>query len=171
MVEKEKIEQIKKEVGIFFKQADFTVEVEISPEKNSVVQVNIDAEDPQILIGEGGQTLFEIQHLLRAILRRKIINIASPEALFYFDLDINNYKKKKAEYLKELARLTADEVSLAKKEKSLGPMTAYERRIIHLELSQHPNITTESAGQEPQRRIIVKPRSAPLSGDSFSAPD
>jgi len=89
---------------------------------------------------------------LKIILKRKI----APEKNFYIDLDINNYKKKKVEYLKELAISTADEVSLLKKEKSLEPMSSYERRVIHLELAERDNIVTESDGDGDERRVIIK---------------
>ncbi|PJA84129.1 MAG: hypothetical protein CO145_02195, partial [Candidatus Nealsonbacteria bacterium CG_4_9_14_3_um_filter_37_13] len=69
----------------------------------------------------------------------------------------NGYKKKKLDYLKELARSLADEVALTKKEKNLPPMAAYERRIIHLELAGRSDVTTESIGEEPERRVVVRP--------------
>ena len=93
----------------------------------------------------------EIQHLLKAILKRKV------KENFYIDLDISGYKKKKIEYLKELAKTAADEVSLSKREKWLPSMSPYERRIIHLELSSRNDVTTESIGQEPERKVVVKP--------------
>ena len=148
---KQAINTIKKATEEFFKKTTFEVEVEVLPEKEQTVPINLKAEEPQILIGEGGQTLNEIQHLLKAILRRKI------EEPFYVDLDINNYKKKKIEYLKELAISIADEVALSHKEKALGFMPAYERRVIHLELADRQDITTESIGQEPERRVVIRP--------------
>jgi len=151
MISQESLEKIKKITEEFFKKATFEVEIEILPQKDQTIPINIKSEEPQILIGEGGKTLLEIQHLLKAISKRKI------EGNFYIDLDINNYKKKKIEYLKELARSVADEVALTKKEKKLAPMPAYERRIIHLELAGRPDVTTESTGQEPERSIVVKP--------------
>ncbi|MCD6402414.1 hypothetical protein J7L36_00985, partial [bacterium] len=75
----------------------------------------------------------------------------------YINLDINKYKKKKTEYLKELANSVADQVALTKKEKVLPPMQAFERRIIHLELADRSDVTTESIGKEPERRVVVKP--------------
>ncbi len=145
------LETIKKTVEEFFKKATFDVEIEVLAEKDQTVPIDLKTEEPQILIGEGGQTLAEIQHLLKAILRRKI---SEP---FYIDLDINNYKRKKVEYLKELAKTAADEVSLTKKEKTLAPMPAYERRVIHLELAERTDVTSESIGQEPDRRVVIKP--------------
>jgi len=145
------LEKIKKITEEFFDKATFKVEIEVLPEKEQTVPINLKTEEPQILIGEGGQTLTEIQHLLKAILKRKI------EENFYIDLDINDYKKKKKEYLKELARSAADEVTLTKKEKILPPMPAYERRIIHLELAERNDVTSESIGKEPERRVVIRP--------------
>ena len=147
----ENLEKIQKIVKEFFQKMTIEGEIEILPPKDETLIINLKIEDPQILIGEKGQTLFEIQHLLKAILRRKILEN------FYIDLDINDYKKKKIEYLKELARSIADEVSLTKKERVLSPMPAYERRIIHLEIAERKDVTTESIGQEPERRIVIKP--------------
>jgi len=152
MLNPDQIEEIKKTVKDFFEKITFEVDISFLPQNGDTLPIDLKTEDPQILIGEGGQTLLEIQHLLKAILRRKI------KESFYIDLDINGYKKKKVEYLKELARTLADEVVLTKKEKTLPPMPAYERRIIHLALAERSDIVTESIGQEPERRIVVKLR-------------
>jgi len=153
MISQENLETIKKTTKEFFKKTTFEVEIEFSPQKDETLPINLKTDDPQILIGEGGQTLGEIQHLLKAILKRKI---SEP---FFIDLDIVGYKKKKIEYLKELARSMADEVALTKKEKQLAPLPAYARRIIHLELAGRQDVTTESIGQEPERRVVIKPSS------------
>ena len=127
--------------------------VSIAPIVGSTINISVKAEDANILIGQAGETLLEIQHLIKTI-----INKTSKETV-YIDLDINDYKKKKADYLKQLARISADEVSLTKRMKILAPMSAYETRIIHLELANREDIATESIGQGVSRKIIIKPRS------------
>ena len=117
-----------------------------------VVSVKIRLEEPQMLIGEKGQTLFEVQRVLRLFLNKKM------QKLFYLNLDINEYKQKKIEYLKDMAKELADEVALNKEEKILNPMPAYERRIIHAELANRPDVTTESQGIGSERCIIIKPK-------------
>ncbi len=149
---RQNLEEIKKITKDFFKKTTFEVEIEFLPPQELTLPVNLKTDEPQILIGEGGQTLIEIQHLLKTILKKKI------QEPFFIDLDINGYKKKKIEFLKELAKSVADEVVLAKKEKSLTPMPAYERRIIHLELAGRQDVITESIGQEPERRVMIKLR-------------
>jgi len=150
----EELEQIKKVVEEFFEKATFEVEAEVLSPQELTIPIKIKTEEPKILIGQQGQTLAEIQRLLKAVLKRRI-----PEG-FYLDLDINDYKKKKAEYLRETARDLADEVALNKKERILAPMPAFERRIIHLELAGRQDINTESIGQDPGRRLVIKPAEA-----------
>jgi spoIIIJ-associated protein len=147
----QKLEIVKKTIEEFFKKSTFNVIIESLSEKDITFFINIKTEDPQILIGEGGQSLNEIQYLLKKILKKKI------KDFFYFDIDINNYKKKKKEYLKEMIYFEADEVVLSKKEKELAPMPAYERRMVHLILAERKDVITESVGQGMERRIKIKP--------------
>ncbi len=151
MLSQSEIKEIKETTEEFFRKMAFEVEVEVLPQQDLTLPINLKTDDPKILIGEGGQTLAEIQHILKAMLRRKI------DQSFFIDLDVLGYKKKKAEYLKELARSSADEVAITKKEKQLTPMPAYERRIVHLELAGRSDVTTESLGQEPERYVVIRP--------------
>ncbi|MDO8558708.1 MAG: R3H domain-containing nucleic acid-binding protein [bacterium] len=149
------IKKIQEIIGEFFGKTGIIVEaIEIKTPQDSTIPINLKMEDPQVLIGEGGQTLMEVQRLLKLVLQKKIAS----EARFYIDLDINDYKKKKTDYLKEMAKSTADEVSLIKKEKYLPPMSAYDRRVIHVELAGRQDIITESVGFEPERMVAIKPR-------------
>ena len=149
--ELKKIEEVTKE---FFQKTGLDVQVQIKSHQDSTLPIVLTMEEPQVLIGERGQTLIELQRLLKIILRRQV----SQESPFYVDVDINDYKKKKSEYLREMARTTADEVALTKKEKYLPVMAAYERRIIHVELASRIDVVTESDGQEPERRVMIKSR-------------
>lgn len=150
MLEKKELEKIKKETEIFFQKMTFPVKVEVSLD-DETANIKVDCEEPRILVGEKGTVLASIQKILRFVLQRKL------DKRFYLNLDINDYKQKKARYLKEMANEAAQEVALTKKQKILPPMPAYERRIIHLELADRPNVVTQSIGEEPERRIIVKP--------------
>lgn len=119
-----------------------------APQKDSI-DVHITVEDPQILIGQSGQTLFELSRLLRIVLSKKL------QKDFYLNLDINDYKKKKMEYLKDLATTAANEVALTKEKKVLPPMPAYERRIIHAKLSGRQDIATQSQGEGADRCVVI----------------
>ncbi len=157
MISKENLEKIKKITNQFFEKIGFDIEILFGDAVDSTIPIDLKIDEPQILIGEGGRTLAEIQHLLVAILRKNI-PCEKKEDMFYIDLDIQGYKKKKKEYLRDLARSIADEVSLSKKEKILPPMTAYERRIVHLELQERKDVLSESIGEGEHRRVVIKSR-------------
>lgn len=149
MENRKKLEKIVRE---FFAKMTFEVEIEIGEIKENTLTLSLETKEPQILIGEQGRTLAEIQKILGKLLRKKI------GQQIFVDLDINQYKKKKIEYLKELAQGMADQVALQKQEKILSPMPAYERRIIHLALAEREDVRTESIGEEPERRVVIKPK-------------
>jgi len=145
------LEEIKEEITKFFDKTTFDLDINISFKDNSTICINVNSEEPQILIGERGQTLADIQRLLKMILKKKTNDH------IYVDLDINDYKKRRMDNLKELARQTADEVVSSDEEKVLFAMSPYERRVVHLELAKRLDIATESIGSEPERKIVIKP--------------
>jgi len=123
--------------------------------EEGLVAVRVTVEEPKMFIGERGQTLFEIQHIFKSIVRKKV---SEPLHLF---VDINDYRKNKEDYLRELARNTADEAALFKREKELPPMPAAERRIIHMELAERGDVVSESVGEGVERRVAIKPITFP----------
>jgi len=145
------LEQIKIEIEKFFDKTTFRLDVDISYKEDSTVYINVNSDEPQILIGERGETLADIQRLLKMIVKK-----ITPDRV-YVDLDINNYKKRRMDNLKDLAKQTADKVVLINQEQSLFAMSPYERRVIHLELAKRLDIATESVGNDPNRRIVIKP--------------
>lgn len=158
MLEQKDANKIKEAAEEFFQKMTIVISnLDVSffsdgQENREVANLNVRMDEPQILIGQGGQTLFEIQRLLRTVLNKRL------QKIFYFNLDINDYKKQKQEYLKDLAKELADQVSLTRQEKALSPMPAYERRIIHSELSKRTDILTESQGDGFDRHIVIKPK-------------
>lgn len=155
MIDQNDIQKIREIVKKFFQIATIEltqIDVDLDIGSGDVVNVSIVLNEPQILIGEKGQTLFETQRLLKIILNKKL------QKVFYVNLDINDYKRKKTEYLREIAKDLANEVALTKKEKVLVPMSSYERRIVHAELSKRSDVITESSGQGIERHIIIKPK-------------
>ncbi|MFA5742424.1 MAG: R3H domain-containing nucleic acid-binding protein [Candidatus Paceibacterota bacterium] len=137
-------------VRTFFEKMDCLVSAEVSL-KDGVLNIGLKSEEARILIGQNGQTLADLQHLLA-----KIIKKALKEEIF-LNLDIEDYKKRKIDYLKDIARTAADEVASSKREKLMPPLSAFDRRIVHMELANRTDIKTESVGENPERRIVVRP--------------
>jgi len=147
----EHLNQIEEEVEKFFNSTGFIIENIKIVLKDDIYQICLQLNEPKMLIGEKGQTLMEIQHLIRLIIRK---NIGSGCLV---ELDINDYKDRKKEALEEIAKDIADEVVSQKKEKILPPMSSYERRVIHVALQNRSDVKTESSGEGDQRRVVVKP--------------
>ncbi len=74
-----------------------------------------------------------------------------------FFLDINNYRRDRENIIAELARAAAKRVAATREQISLPAMNSYERRLVHVELAIHPDVTTESVGAGKERYVIIRP--------------
>ncbi len=128
--------------------------VEIAEEEREGKQViNASVYTPEhahVLIGKNGQNLQALEHIARAVLTKE-----NQEALV--SLDINDYKKSRTLQVLGIARQAVSHVRNTRRAQALDPMSAYERRMVHMELASITDVVTESIGQEPQRRIVIKP--------------
>ena len=116
-----------------------------------LAEVNIKVDDNGFLIGKNGQNLADVERLLRIIINKKLGKFV------YLKLDINEYKRKKTDYLKQVANMAADEVANSKSKKVLSPMSPYERRVVHSELSKRSDVKTQSYGEGEERAIVILP--------------
>ncbi|MCE5223527.1 hypothetical protein LLG10_04980 [bacterium] len=112
-----------------------------------LVEINLD--NPAPYIGKQGEALSAIQHIVKAVMFRKFPN--TPQ----FMIDIGEYKKKQITILKNIAINESIKVRRTGKPVELAPMSPFARRIIHLTLKEHPQVTTHSIGEGEQRRIVI----------------
>lgn len=112
-------------------------------------------EEAPLLIGERGQNLEALSHIVRKIAGKK-----DPASKFV--VDINGYMKKHFEELRDRALMGAERVKYFKKEVMLQPMTSLERRVVHLTLQDRSDILTESSGYGAQRHVVIKLRDSDL---------
>lgn len=145
------IKKIKKIAQNLIEKIDGGAQVSVLEDKNGAIEVNVSADDAEAMIGSGGETLRAIWHLLRVMARKTF-----GEAVFV-EVDINGYLKKKKDYLRQLAVSSADDAALKNKEIFLPPMNSYERRIVHMALSDRRDIATESRGCDSDRRVVISP--------------
>ena len=115
----------------------------------AVISLDIEGEDLGILIGRRGETLSSLQYLVNLIVGRRL------KAGVGVVVDVAGYRQRRYESLRLLARRLADQVRSTGRSVTLEPMPAGERRIIHLELSDDPYVTTQSIGQGEARKVAI----------------
>jgi spoIIIJ-associated protein len=113
------------------------------------VTMNIEGDDLGILIGRRGQTLACLQYIVRLIVAGRL------KAWLPLAVDVAGYKKRHCENLRKLALNLADQVRLRRRAITLEPMLPDERRIIHLTLANHPDVTTHSIGEGETRKVVI----------------
>lgn len=145
------LEIIKESIVCLLEKMDFEGQVFVEQDEQNNLLVNIRTEEAGFLIGQAGVNLDAFQHLAKVVISKKI---GQP---VQFMLDVNNYRKHRIDLLKEMAKDIAKQALLKRTVLVLHPMPAYERKIIHTILAGYPEINTESVGQEPERRVVVKP--------------
>ncbi|MGH2473337.1 MAG: RNA-binding cell elongation regulator Jag/EloR [Candidatus Limnocylindria bacterium] len=101
------------------------------------------------LIGRGGENLVALQQITSAITSRRVGRTV------HIPLDIEGYRRRREEQLREIARRVASRVKTSGQAVTLEPMLAYERRIVHLAVQDTPGVKTESVGVDPNRRVVI----------------
>jgi spoIIIJ-associated protein len=127
---------------------------EVSYDKeNEAFSVNIDAGDETgLLIGKKGETLLGIQTTLGFLLKQKT---GEWNRIL---VNVGDYREKEEGYLKDLAASTAQRAKETGEPQNLYNLKPWQRRVIHLTLSEDKDITTESEGEGEERYLIVKPK-------------
>jgi spoIIIJ-associated protein len=128
---------------------DAEVAVESEDEEGALISVN--GENLGLLIGRHGDVLDAIQYLATLAANK------DKEDFYRITIDIENYREKRADTLKTLARRMSEKVLKYKKSFALEPMNAYERRIIHTECQNIAGVTTYSIGDGADRKIVIAP--------------
>lgn len=154
--EKEKnfSEIIKETAEVLLEKMKMKGEIEIKEVsqdgKNNII-CDIKTEESSYLIGQYGVNLQALQHLARVIVRKKTDVRAD------FILDVNSYRQEKNESIISLAQNMAEKAINEKREVIMRPMSPYERRLVHMELSGNEKIKTESIGEGEERQVVIRP--------------
>lgn len=124
----------------------------IEPQDNKdqrVVMVNIEGKDLSILIGRRSETLNALQYITGLIVSKELGQWVP------LLIDVQGYRNRRERQLRQIGRRMAEQAIQSGRKQTLEPMPANERRIIHLELRDHPQVFTESVGEEPYRKVTI----------------
>jgi len=116
------------------------------------ITLNVEGDDLGILIGRRGQTLSCLQYMVRLIVGHQT------EAWLPIIIDVEGYKQRRCNGLQDLALRMAEQVKQKREPFIMEPMPAFDRRIIHLALADHPDVITESSGEGEARRVVIRPK-------------
>jgi spoIIIJ-associated protein len=134
----------------------YDVEVEVLTGETNRLNVSTDDPDERealgALIGRKGERLSALQHLVNLMLSKRMGEWTRVL------VDVEDYRGRRERQLRELADRAARRVTETGRMLQLEPMPALERRWVHLALREHPDVATQSVGEEPNRRIVVLPR-------------
>ena len=148
-VEEQTIKAVEEFVQDTLKAMNMEVEITSSIDEDGALCVDMKGDHMGILIGKRGQTLDALQYLANRVANKH------QDGYVRVKLDTENYRARREETLKHLAKNIAHKVKRNRRPVALEPMNPYERRIIHSALQSDPYVTTHSEGEEPYRKVVV----------------
>lgn len=140
---------VEKFLADVFQAMGMEVQLKSEIDKDGVLCVDMSGENMGIIIGKRGQTLDSLQYLANRVANKQQAGYVRVK------LDTENYRVRREETLRHLAKNIAHKVKRNRKPIALEPMNPYERRIIHYSLQSDPYVTTHSEGEDPYRKVVV----------------
>jgi spoIIIJ-associated protein len=116
------------------------------------VLVDIHGDDLAVLIGRRAEILNALQYIVNLIVSKQV------ERWVQVVVDVEGYRARREKQLRQMALRMADQAIKTGRRQVLEPMTASDRRVVHLELRDHPGVTTQSIGEEPARKVTIVPK-------------
>ncbi len=132
--------------------------IRIDKREENTYRVNIESEEPSLLIGHHGENIYALQNILRTIIFRK------QQGDYNVILDVDDYRKRQEENVLKLAERKVEMVRKTHQVQALPPMSAYFRRVVHMHLAKEDfnDIATESVGDGDVRHLTIKPKSGQI---------
>lgn len=116
------------------------------------INVDIRGNDLSVLIGRRSETLAAFQYVASLIVGKE------EQQFIQLTVDVEGYRDRREKQLIQMAKRMADQVAKSGRRQTLEPMPSGERRIIHIALRDHPDVKTESTGEEPYRKVMIIPK-------------
>jgi spoIIIJ-associated protein len=128
-------------------------DVESEEIDENTIRINIQCEEPAVLIGRNGETLFALQHIIRLLAKKQLADHS-----LHIIVDIDNYRKGQEDSIATIARNIATRVRQSGIPYEFPPMMAYKRRAVHTYFTaeEHSDLKVFSVGQGSKRRVRVE---------------
>ena len=139
-------------INKIFQYIGIKPELSIEEIEENNFNVTVSGDDLNFLIGFRGQSLDGLQGILRLMIYRET------QTQPLITLDINEYKNRKTEKIQDMAKTFIDKVRFFQKEVEMPRMSSWERRQIHVLVSEYDDIESESTGEGDNRRVVLKPK-------------
>ncbi len=133
-------------------KASVSAQRDDSDSDRPVIRVDVRGDDLGVLIGRRAETLNALQYVTSLIVGKQL------EQWVQVMVDVEGYRSRRERQLRQMARRMADQAVRSGRQQTLEPMPAAERRIIHLELRNNPQVETQSIGEEPTRKVTIIPK-------------
>ena len=140
---------IKETITEITKKMNVEANLEVRRRENNI-SVTIFSDNNSILIGKNGKNVAALQLIVRQMVNSKLKDMIG------ITLDVGNYKEKRVKSIEYLAKKLAREAYKTKTEVTMDSMNSYERRIVHAVLADDKYVYTESIGEEPNRKVVIK---------------
>jgi len=125
---------------------------EASTDDRRTIQVDVRGDNLSALIGRQAETLTAFQYVASLIVGKQT------QQWVQLVVDVEGYRERRDRQVRQIALRMVEQVIKTGRKATLEPMTANERRVIHIELRGHPAVTTESTGEEPHRKVVILPK-------------
>jgi spoIIIJ-associated protein len=116
------------------------------------IHVDIRGKDLSVLIGRRSETLSAFQYVASLIVGKET------QQFVQLVVDVEGYRDRREKQLVQMAKRMADQVAKSGRRQTLEPMPSSERRVIHIALRDHPDVKTESTGEDPYRKVVILPK-------------
>lgn len=121
--------------------------------EGGTLRLDVETSNDELFTSHTADPLLALQHILRVMFKTEL---AQNEASLI--LNIGNFQNQQQSALEAVAREAVEEVVRSNAPFSMRPMSSYERRIVHMVLADHPEVSSESEGEGASRRIVVRPK-------------
>lgn len=116
------------------------------------INVDVRGNDLSVLIGRRSETLAAFQYVASLIIGKETGQFVQ------LTVDVEGYRARRERQLVQMAKRMAEQVAKSGRRQTLEPMPSDERRIIHIALRDHPDVKTESTGEDPYRKVMILPK-------------